>query len=67
MHDREPGTSGFGHPGAGEGVARPESGASITDAIDALHRASFEAWWHSTHPARSGRETDLAGRRRTAA
>ena len=67
MHDREPATSTSGHPDAGEVAARPESGASITDALDALHRASFEAWWLRTHPAGSGKETGVTGRRHTAA
>lgn len=43
-----------------QGRAAEATGAcdTVTDLLDALHRASFEAWWLRVHPPRRARHAE---------
>jgi hypothetical protein len=55
MSDEKAVASEFGGIWAHGSGASPEACESATELLDAVHRASFEAWWTRVHPARECR------------
>jgi hypothetical protein len=58
MSDKEAVASELGGVGVSGSFASPDAYESVTEFLDAVHRASFEVWWTRDH--RAGKDHDSA-------
>lgn len=65
MNGEQAVASEFDGVGAHGSIASTNAYGSVTELLDAVHRASFEVWWARDHRTGKVQHSDLAAIRRT--